>query len=432
MVFKLYDVIKSAFFNIDKSKDIFCSYNGCIDLILPIRESTFISFQQRKKYFPHKFSDALYISELSTLKDLINFVIYFLHLSSGGEGDIINSNLVQEVTDTLSYSSSIGGTGAQAANLLAQLDFQNVHLHLPIYTSNFREILHPLIKVYENNQFYKDLFGDSIFELFSEVHCIFDYAIGTAYKIGKMIKYTKKPDRIILSFDKCNSFLSISRLFQKELWSNHRSSSFLVSGFSAIRDFNHLKKFIFDNNNTIKSYRVSHSNNCSVHLEEGDYWDREIERRRLLFSEVYPLVDSIGMNEREFQRIVTICGIEEKNPVKALYKLACYFGLKRINLHTDKTCISVSSYPKEQEILMLGFGILLASVKAYYGKFVEIKRVEEFLEIIKEIAFQKNIEKCYVIGCGYRVFCMPTLYGINIISSLGLGDAFTAGVMAYL
>jgi ADP-dependent phosphofructokinase/glucokinase len=92
----------------------------------------------------------------------------------------------------------------------------------------------------------------------------------------------------------------------------------------------------------------------------------------------------------------------------------------------------VSAYPVEQEILADSLGILLSGAKAHYGRFVGLEELEAFLEAFRSFTQTKRIDSPQPLGNGYRAFSLPTLKGIPIASALGLGDAFTAGLLVHL
>jgi len=429
----LYQVLSNSLQQLDRDRVTFCAYSGNVDWVITLRGDDFLVFQNEVGFWPTFFSEQLYQPEIKSVSDIINYVIYFLHTNSGGEGDLQEPKIVKEVMNLLRGYFSIGGTGAQAANFLAHLGCSKINLHLPIYNTYFQKVLHPSLRIYDNTPFYFKKLGEEIFSL-SEIHCIFDYAAGTVYRIGNDIFQTKKADRVILSNDRCNSDIYISEAFKQELLKPHMNmnSSFLVSGFNLVRKMEDLIRFVKENQLIIEHFRKAHPFSSSIHLEEGDHWDKEKERREIISSAIYPLVDSLGMNKREFERITFLNNLKNDDPIQSLYAMACSYGLKRVGVHSSEYCLVVSSYPTEQEMLADGLGILLSAAKAYYGSFIGTDELERFLNLTHDLALSKEVYYPRPLGNGYYAFRIPTLEGIPVSSSLGLGDAFTAGLLPYL
>jgi ADP-dependent phosphofructokinase/glucokinase len=427
----LYQFLKKSLQEIRWERSIFCGYSGNLDWVVSLQNDQFLRFEEKMGFWPDSFSKNLCIPEIYTIPELINYVTYFMHTASGGEGDLKKMDLVEVVMQSTSGYFSIGGTGAQAANFLAHLGLSHVHLHLPIYNAYFAQVLHPNLHVYHNTSFYAKEMGKEIVSSLSEVHCIFDYAMGTLYRIGNKVFKTRRSDRIILSYDRCNSNLHISEAFKKELLKPKKEISFLVSGFNSLRKTEDLSRFVKKNQLIIEQFRKTHPK-ASICVEEAHYWDKEKERIETVAKNIYPMVDSVSMNVREFQTIRRCLGFQNRDPVEALHAIASKYGIRRVGVHSGENCIVVSTYPLEQEILADSLGILLSGAKAYYGRFVGREELEKFLVTFRDFACSKEIPVPKPLGGGYQAFIIPTLKGIPIVSTLGLGDAFAAGLLVYL
>jgi len=427
----LYYFFKRSLQEINWTKHIFCGYSGNIDWAVRLQGEDFLRLQNHLGLWPDSFSQSLCKPEIDTFAELINYVIYFLHTNSGGEGDIKDPELMRAIMQFLPGQFSIGGTGAQAANFLAYLGLPQVSLHLPIYNAHFEKILHHRLRIYHNTPFYEEKFGKEVSASLSEIHCIFDYAPQTAYRIGNAVFQTRSSDRVILSHDRCNANISISESFKQELTRPHQEVSFLVSGFNSFRKIESLSRFLQENQTIIEQFRRIHPRS-SVCVEEAHYWNREEERIKTVATTIYPAIDSLGMNAREFQAISYHLGFQNENLIQALHSMAQHFGLKRIGVHSGERCLVVSAYPVEQEILADSLGILLSGAKAHYGRFVRLEELEAFLEAFRSFTQTKRIDSPQPLGNGYRAFSLPTLKGIPIASALGLGDAFTAGLLVHL
>lgn len=427
----LYSFLQRSLRELPEKRAIFCGYSGNIDWVVDIRDEAFLRLQENLGVWPEAFAEKLCNPEIKTMADLIHYAIWFFHTHSGGEGNLHTPELVDTLRRFFPGHFAIGGTGAQAANFLAHLGLSQVHLHLPVYTHFFEMVLHPALIIHHNTAFFAQCFGETIIRSLSEIHCILDYHPGTAYRIGNQVFHTPGGDRIILSHDRCNTKVHVSNSFREELRRPHEEASFLVSGFNSFRDMEELAHFVRENEGIIEEFRKSHPG-CSVCAEEAHYWDRAAERICLVAERIYPRIDSLGMNYREFEALRSSLYPQVGKPVEFLYALAREYGLKRVGVHAKEECLVVSSYPEEQEMLADSLGILLSGAKAHYGRFVGKEELEAFLCTFRDLALAKEIAPPEPLGGGYRAFHLPTLKGVPVASTLGLGDAFTAGLLVYL
>ncbi|MGC8779048.1 MAG: ADP-dependent glucokinase/phosphofructokinase [Candidatus Caldatribacteriaceae bacterium] len=427
----LYSVLEQSLQELNEQRWIFCGYSGNIDWVAKIQNDAFLRFQEACQIWPETFSERLCRPEIRTIEDLIRYAIYFFHTHSGGEGNLHTPDLVDTINRFLPGHFAIGGTGAQAANFLAHLGFGHVELHLPVYTPFFQAVLHPALSIHHSTAFYAQRFGEEITRSLSEIHCILDYDPETLYRIGSHVFRTSGQDRIILSHDQCNARIRISESFREILCQPHEEASFLVSGFNSLREIEDLQDFIGENERIIEDFRKHHPG-CSVCVEEAHYWDKAHERIHLVAERIYPHVDSLGMNQREFEAMRSSMDFKTQDPVEFLYNLCQEYALKRVGMHAKEECLVVSAYPFEQEVLADGLGILLSGAKAYHGRFVGKEELWALLHNFRHLALAKEIVLPKPLGNGYRAFRLPTLKGIPVASTLGLGDAFTAGLLAYL
>ena len=427
----LYSFLERSLREINPERFIFCGYSGNIDWVVDIQGDAFLRLQEAFQIWPDTFSERLSNPEIKTIQDLINYAIYFFHTHSGGEGNLHAPELVETINQFLPGRFAIGGTGAQAANFLAHLGLPHVYLHLPVYNHFFEMVLHPALFIHHNTALYAQQLGEGITRSLSEIHCILDYGPQTLYRIGSRIFRTSGYDRIILSHDQCNAKIHISESFQEILRRPHEDASLLVSGFNSLREIEDLLRFVIENERIIEEFRKSHPG-CSVCVEEAHYWDKAYERIRIVAEYIYPHIDSLGMNRREYEVMRSSMDFKTQDPIEFLYALAREYSLKRVGVHTKDECLVVSAYSFEQEILADSLGILLSGAKAHYGRFVDQEELWKLLYAFHDLALSKEIIFPKPLGKGYWAFRIPTLKGIPVASTLGLGDAFTAGLLVYL
>ena len=155
-----------------------------------------------------------------------------------------------------------------------------------------------------------------------------------------------------------------------------------------------------------------------IHLELGDY--ARPGTRDAAVSCLAPVVTSLGLNLHELDGF----NLPGGSPATRALELAYRLGVARLAVHADNWALAaVRGDPdREREALMLG--CLLASARAAAGKPVARPAVPEKAEFTAmsgpEIESRPG---------GWNIISVPAPFLPAPVSTLGLGDTFTAGTM---
>lgn len=425
---KLRDVLEDALANRRTCRAIFCGMTGNVDIVIPFRGDDFLAAQRQFASDPAD-TAAPPNPSLADTRQALDYAAWFMARGIGGEADIPSIRPLTPLIDTSPHFRAVGGTGAQAANWLAGAGFDKTVLYLPFVSPDFDGLLHPGMKIIDNNAGYADLMRED--PTFSEVHCIIDYAKGTRLRYGGLTFETTGDDRVILSSDRCNSRLRIAREFHDEACRAHTDSSLLVTGFNLCRSLDDFHAFAGQCVELMRDYHAANPGGF-VHFEDCFQWDQAPRRRAALAETIWTRVDSLGMNEVEYRELCDLFGLDAADVHASLLEMAHRHGLRRVCLHTSAVCRVVTRYPHLDETRAIGLAILFSGARAFYGDFVELDKLAQLIIATRSISENAVVPDPVPLADGYAGLEVPTLKGMPVKSSIGLGDAFTAGLLAYL
>lgn len=426
----LRDLLAGALAAPDFQRRVFCGMTANVDYVIPFAGDDFLRAQDMFGSNPPE-SAAPPDPNLRSTASALDYAAWFMAAGMGGEADMAATIPVRPLMDAFPHFRAVGGTGIQAANWLAHAGFSDVVLYLPWNAPEFDRLAHPDLKLIDNNPGYLDLMADA--SEFSEIHCIIDYAKDTKVKYGGAIRSAPRHDRVILSCDRCNSHLRVSREFYAELCRPQRKrSAFLATGFNSPRQLGDFHRFVDECANLMLGYCRTNKGSSFIHVEDCYQWDNPRERRLTVAEKIWPLADSLGMNEVEYADLAALFELDREDVEGSLAAIAQRHGFSRVCLHGASSCRVVSKYPVELERKAIGMAILFSSARAYYGGFVGFDMLARLVEETEAISTAATAPDPVPAGHGYMFIETPTLYGMPVKSSIGLGDAFAAGQVAYL
>ena len=157
----------------------------------------------------------------------------------------------------------------------------------------------------------------------------------------------------------------------------------------------------------------------NVHLELGEYpipgaLDKTL--RRMTGS-----VTSIGLNFNELCSI----GLDPAALETQMAAFAERHDLSRLVVHADPWALALTREDPELELDALAMGCLLASARAATGRPVAHPRAPAAVEFVRPPHPPISAD----VGPGWHVVCCAAPYLRNPVSTIGLGDTFTAGTM---
>lgn len=433
MLASLYQAFREALDTLDTHREVFCGFSGNVDTIIPIQGDDFAALRDRLA--PAALPFSAFGGEppsfhLTTIGEVCDYVSWFIATGNGAEANLESPQLLRPFLEALPHYHTAGGTGMKSANWLAAAGFHNVRLYVPFRDGVFERLVDKRVRLFSDNRRYAAHMADA--REFSGQHFLFDYAEGTAATFAGERLTAPRADRVILSADRVNSRLRISREFIEAAGNAAGAASLLVTGFNSPRTNDDFDRFIDDCVAVIGSFRRGGNAGRFVHVEDCHCWDDSDERRKSVAARVLPLADSYGMNEAEYRWEAESFGQNPDDVRGTLLAFARRFGLRRVCLHHADRNHLVTNYSPREETRAMGLAVLLASARGYYADFADPDELHELVQATRVLSQVRDILICPDIGDGYHHIQFPTLKGIPMKSTAGLGDAFAAGLVACL
>jgi ADP-dependent phosphofructokinase/glucokinase len=398
---------------------------------------------------------------IDTPGDVVNAL---LHHMRAGTGDVIGvgsaemagwleAHFPPSIPGEVSGGRSLqlGGAGAQAANTLAHLGYRAlVHVtalsavDASVFSDSDRLVvatpdgLRPLAQAVRP--------GDR-----PMYHHVLEFQTGDHLNWGGTAVVAPRANRIILIYDPVNERLPIDPLFFQAIADPAaRVSRAMITGFSVL-----------------DSVATSHAR-MAVTLEHL----REVRRMRpeLLFhgelacvsdpalirpivDELAPRMDSVGGNEQEVT--MAVAGWQAPPPDAVEDRLALLAelrarlaagggpGPRRVNLHTQDYCLTLTDFDPRVEQDALLFAALVSGTRARLGKWPRMEDPRRTLDeggqpgeasraaeerLKAALPLDAGVGRC----AGTDLVFAPTLSVSHPAGTVGLGDSFTGGVLVMM
>lgn len=245
-------------------------------------------------------------------------------------------------------------------------------------------------------------------------------------------------NRVIISYDPVNADFTIDPAFSAALSDASAGiSSLLISGFSQVIEPAKLQRVLGEAATALRAWRASRPD-LLTHLELGAMPESRslVDTLEILSS----LVASVGCNVDELRQILEAFGMTMANPgpdlIDQLRWLARRFDLPRLSLHTRDYCLTVTDGDGERERDALLFGSLVAGTRSRTGTFLEFADLTATLA--REAINPAGLAVLRALGDDASGYLLPDVVatpGLSIaspVASVGMGDSFTAGVLALL
>ncbi len=336
----------------------------------------------------------------------------------------------------------IGGTGAQAAATLATLGFPAL-LHL---TSRSPE----LIAALPNRERIAVGSPDGLLpvEVGSDSadpamwHVVLEFAAGLRVP-GPAAPVAPAPNRVIVSYDPVNSSFAIDPGFDAALNDpGLEIGTVLISGFSQITARETLERVLWDAAVALRIWRAVRPE-LLVHLELGAMPDAASITR--ILQVLHPLAGSIGLNIDELRQLLRSRGVVMASPgpelVDQFRSLAECFPAPRWSLHTRELCLTLTTRDPGAERDALLFGSLVAAARSRVGGFPDFADLAAAqndagvnpvgMDFLRTLGIADDGYGAGGLGADGLVVT-PGLTIDGTRASVGLGDSFTAGVLAVL
>lgn len=346
----------------------------------------------------------------------------------------------------------MGGQGGIVANALAAAGVSKVYAHtnsLPKLQAGQFLKLKNLVSFDENGKEKQACLIDRKKDV-PLIHWILEFDKGDKLIIDGHEVVCPKSNRFIATYDPLNLNLVKDNAFVR-FSETHPIDYIILSGFHALTSNNRGCELIEGVLPLVKSWKKLNPQGI-VHLEIASTQD--IAVRSDIVNKIAPLVDSIGLNERETIDALQVIG-EEKfaaeceantdsaHMLEAIYRIKKETCCPRVQLHMFGLYMTLQDKEfriKPQENLR---GMCLAAVaaagKASLGKvekpedFVVRKDTpvnDEALNVLKKAAAYAEDEKLEEDGIadfrGYDLIAIPTILVPKPVTLVGMGDTISS------
>lgn len=455
------NIINTKSFDLNIEKGVLLGFNVNIDRIIEIDPTiiceTITSEVLNQLEFFEK-SSTYIENEVGFFSCLFDSIKY-------GKADEIlttSQELINWIENTFDIKETkMGGQAGIIANLYSNLGLEKVLLSIPVLNKELSDLLNPNILTILKTRSHYSIETISSLDSFAQTpinHYVFEFKPGT-YLIGEHRIECIRANRFIVSYDEVNSRLEFNEGFSdycNEFLSDY--SLAIISGFhlinSQLNSFKSFGKILAPIKSMLIKWKKISPKLC-IHLELAS--TKDVKLRRTIIRDLFPLVDSVGLNEQELISFIEVLDKSLADNMKesmgsvpvftALHKILNEFPNLRLHFHYLGYFLVISSPIKEQEIEVrknsLLLSSLLASMKAE-GKIItslqeisdvtlnlsskgleELRTLQDYLETVysKKMDFSKS--GSYELP-SFTLVGVPTIVVEKPKTTVGLGDLISS------
>ncbi|MGI9253087.1 MAG: ADP-dependent glucokinase/phosphofructokinase, partial [Thermomicrobiales bacterium] len=366
-----------------------------------------------------------------TVDDLLTGIAQCVRAGSGIDLPVDDPGVQQWLLDHAPGRSQIGGTGAQAAATLDRLGFPSL-VHLTGRSGEQIAALEGGPEMRISTPRGPVVAADAIQPGDPTMwHLALEFGAGLAIPAAAGGGISPAGDRVIVSHDPVNADFRIDPAYVAEVaGAGDRIPAALISGFSQVTDPARLERVLADAAVELRRWRAEHPG-LLVHLELGAMPRPEL--LPMVLDALAPHVGSIGLNEDELRDLDdpnrTEAAFGHAERLGALCRLADRLPTPRIGLHTRAGCLSLTTGDPERERDALLFGSLAAAARVNVGRFPAF---DDCRETLASADVRLAAPPPASGPAGRAVVVTPGLRLARQAASVGLGDTFTAGLLAAL
>ncbi len=306
--------------------NVICAYPVNLDAVYDVRGEEIAGLDEGAGEIEPKI-----VEKIAGIDDLVSALLFCMQSGSGAEILIEREDVARRIEALFSWHYRLGGNAGIMANVLAARGAVPV-LNAPALSPRMAELLHPGVRLPLRESLVEPLRAVNEREM---VHFVFEFAAGTAVRMGQREVMAARSNRLIATFDPLNSRLSTRPDFDSFCSKNIRSfDGALVSGFHLV-PFSGFREIFEERIAQIESWRKDNSH-LLVHAEMGSFQRPEIMKHLMARLPA----DSLGLNEDELAKI---CGPvpDWKATLEAAKRLRRSLDLPRVAVHTRDYILSI-------------------------------------------------------------------------------------------
>ncbi|MDI6734706.1 MAG: ADP-dependent glucokinase/phosphofructokinase [bacterium] len=398
---------------------------------------------------------------INSVEDIFIGLFTSMERNQGLQLMIQTEDIHKWIIENLGYDKlRLGGTSGNIANSLSPLGFKKIIVYANPLSQELATLfnndnnLYTIIK--EDKKYilkhpyecYKGLKQDTL-------HWGFEYPKGLCISFNGMSIKTLRNNRFIAAWNPPNNKLQITDTFKQGLFKRINSISHMVlSGL-------HLLSEKYPDGSTYRDYLLPFSeylkeikrkkSDIKIHYELASISSLKI--RQGIVKYIFPIVDSIGMNEVEISSLLEAIGENELSKkvadnnsatffIEGLNKLMKKTNISRIHLHNlgYYICLTKDEHGNPQDVRD---GLIFASILAAYRTkegFIKREELQKGLAVpISDAGFKqmrltgnhlltnKEFYKTGITKLGdYNLIFVPTRVIAKPKLTVGLGDTISA------
>ena len=392
----------------------------------------------------HQVADAATSHRVDSPRAFVASVLGHVREGSGGELWLRDPGLTPWLRAQFTGRAQVGGTGARGANTVAGLGFGSI-LHTTSLPPAQATLIDDSGAVMIPTRYGLRRPSQAARRRDPEmVHYIFEYQAGLTVNLGGERLIAPQANRLIVSLDPANFRHPIDPLYIAAVADpRHAVRWVLASGFSQVTTTAMAAARIAETISAINRWR---HRTCPprIHLELGAMPDPAI--MDLVLTRLAPAVDSVGLNADELRTILAsprATALSDPGAtVEGMQALRRRLGVGRLSLHTQDYCLTLTTGDPAAERAALLYGSLVAGTFARRATFPTRAYLAATLAsasvspagLVAGAALAArpgHAEDRGPIGAATLVFT-PTLAVTHPRTTIGLGDSFTAGMLALL
>ena len=304
----------------------------------------------------------------------------------------------------------LGGTGAQAAQMLAILGTPAL-MSLEDRSGRQLSVIDPNVLVATNRGVIRC--GElSTAQGRKPAHYIFEFTTGA--QVGSIIP--KRSSRTIVRFT--DERLDNDPDFTREsIAASATAGAGIFSGFNEIGDQD-IEAALTETVALAQAWR--NRGLKTIHLELGDY--ATVKARDTVLEKLGGAFTSLGMS---YSELCALC-VGSQDAISKAFELSETLNLSRLCVHADTWALAITNGDPQRELEALLCGCLLASARAERGQPCRptgVPASAEFHDMPLE-KFSKSGER-FIVCCASPYLEQP-------VATIGLGDTFLAGTLLVL
>lgn len=352
--------------------------------------------------------DIRQIEFITTEKELVSSILYFLKTGKGGEQRVKDISVINSFTSKVPYKITIGGTAPRAGIAMAKLGYKSF-LHLVTINDFVRKLL-PV-----ETQFVCSNSTDSLYP-----HLVIQFLQGLTVHCHNVSVTTKRANRIIFTNDADNALMRINPVFFEK---NNDVDILLLSGLNAVQDLDLLKQRLVFITECLDKY----CKNTKIYYEDACFYNSAFPSE--VWKHLLPYINIYSLNEDEMQNYIGE-EVDLLNPaavLKALKILEQKIPVPVLIIHTRYWAVAYGA-DIEQYKASLEAGVTMATTRLRcrdnfssddYSKTANMPREQISKDFCTKIMDLSN-----------KVCCVASI-AINQknITTVGLGDAFVGGFL---